>query len=116
MVRDAQEILEWLVEERDLDSTSPDENRLITRLIAYIHSSPEPVFEWRDGRMVNPEMSEMICIHHVGITSGTWCGNCNAERYKINPPATGAPKNWPLGYLDCGCRNDGKGHHIYERA
>ncbi len=29
-----------------------------------------------------------------------------------NPPACGAPKNWPWGYLPCGCRNDGYGRHI----
>ena len=30
-----------------------------------------------------------------------------------NEPACGAPKNWPWGYLPCGCRNDGHGRHIY---
>lgn len=29
-----------------------------------------------------------------------------------NPPACGAPKGWPWGYLPCGCRNDGYGRHV----
>lgn len=29
-----------------------------------------------------------------------------------NPPACGAPKDWPYGYLACGCRNDGTGRHV----
>jgi hypothetical protein len=32
--------------------------------------------------------------------------------YLANPPAVGAPKGWPGGYLDCGCRNDGYGRHV----
>lgn len=29
-----------------------------------------------------------------------------------NKPAVGAPENWKWGYLPCGCRNDGFGHHV----
>lgn len=29
-----------------------------------------------------------------------------------NPPAAGAPKDWPWGYLPCGCCNDGYGRHV----
>ena len=30
-----------------------------------------------------------------------------------NKPACAAAKNWPLGYLPCGCHNDGTGRHVY---
>jgi hypothetical protein len=32
-----------------------------------------------------------------------------------NQPAVGAPKDWPHGYLSCGCRDDGTGKHLHER-
>ena len=34
------------------------------------------------------------------------------KTYMDNPPAVGAPKDWPWGYLPCGCRNDGYGGHV----
>ena len=34
------------------------------------------------------------------------------KQYMDNPPAVGAPKNSPWGYLPCGCTNDGYGNHV----
>jgi hypothetical protein len=34
------------------------------------------------------------------------------EAPKANEPAAGAPKDWPHGYLPCGCCDDGNGRHV----
>lgn len=35
--------------------------------------------QWRNGRLVDPDLSEEICVHLVGVTPGLWCGACNTH-------------------------------------
>jgi hypothetical protein len=56
--------------------------------------------QWRNGRLVDPDLSEEICVHLVGLTPGLWCGACNThpehpDRSAGIPPAPPAlPEDW----------------------
>lgn len=41
-----------------------------------------------------------------------WDADSDPRTRLDNPPAVGAPPDWPWGYLPCGCRNDGYGNHV----
>lgn len=48
-----------------------------------IRHEPEPVAEeWRDGRLVQPALSQTLCVHLVGLTDGLWCEGCAQLRLK----------------------------------
>lgn len=43
--------------------------------------------EWRDGRLVDPALSEGVCVHLVGLTPGLWCGGCDSHPDRpVKPP------------------------------
>lgn len=35
--------------------------------------------QWRSGRLVDPTLTESLCVHLVGLTPGLWCGACNTH-------------------------------------